>query len=67
MLRAVEKLAADRTTDDTISEKEAAELLGMKVISLRNRTYDGTIAKECYTQPPCGRPVYFKSKLLNIQ
>jgi len=53
--------------NDLISEDEAAKLLGMKKVSLRNRRYEGKIPADCYTVPKVGNVVYFKSKLLNLK
>jgi hypothetical protein len=64
MLRAIEVVARQHEEGDILNEEQAAELLGMKVASLRNRRYDGTIPEQCYQKTVTGSFVYFKNKLL---
>lgn len=66
MLRAVERLVSEKDAADVISEKEAANLLGMQVVSLQKRRSEGKIPEGCYKKPVVGNVVYFKSKLLNL-
>lgn len=55
-----------RSREDIISEEDAAALLGIKVKTLREARYKGTVTADCYCVPKVGKPVYFKSKLLNL-
>lgn len=61
-----DRLMARFDTQDTISEEDAAKLLGVKPVSLQIARSKGAIPADCYTKPKAGKTVYFKSKLLNI-
>lgn len=52
--------------EDIISEEDAATLLGIKVKTLREARSKGKLTADCYCVPKVGKPVYFKSKLLNL-
>jgi hypothetical protein len=66
LLRAIEKVAQAAEKGDVLSEADAAKLLGMQSVSLRNRRYDGTIPESCYSKTVAGSFVYYKSKLCNL-
>lgn len=52
--------------DAVISEKEAAELLGVTVSTLQTKRSKKIIPENCYTRPKVGNVVYFRDKLLNL-
>jgi len=62
-----DKLMARLDAEDIISEDEAARLLGVKPITISSARSRGAIPEDCYIKPKIGKPVYFKSKLLNLQ
>lgn len=62
-----ERLISRMDSSDVISEKDAAELLRVKSVSLQVARSRGTIPPECYTKPVVGNTVYLESKLLNIK
>jgi hypothetical protein len=52
--------------NETITEKEAAEFLEVKVERLRNMVYDGTIPESAYVKTLNDNRRYFKEKLVKL-
>lgn len=49
-----------------ITEKEAAELLGIKVDSLKRKVYAKEISEDAYTIGECNRRFYRRDKLMDL-
>ncbi len=64
VLSELRTLVAKVGASDMISEKEAADLVGVQFNTMQQRRYDGTIPKNAYAKAVTGGYIYFKSKLI---
>lgn len=60
----VKRMVREASRPEMISEKEAADLLGIMQKSLKNYVYSGRIKPNMYTTAPNGRRFYNKEKLM---
>lgn len=58
------KLQQLAVTEDLITEDQAAELLGVKVKTIRTYVFEGRIEPGMYTIGALGKRFYYKSKLM---